>query len=390
MKSSASLSEVAMPRRVKILLACTALGVGGTETYIRDMVRTCTSQYDIHVLCKSMQKGALEAEVLAQNAEVHHLQIGFANPVAFLRLVWFFLQGRYDSVCDFNGSFAGLTMVAAYLARIPRRVAFHRQSREFFEPSWYRNLYLTITRRAVLRFATEILSNSKAALSRAYSPEAAKNRTLRVIYNGLPEPARSLARATRWQPGGYSANGRRFRIATVGRGVASKNHVLLVKALKGMVALGLDVELLLVGRGIEPLVGSEIDSNIADRVIFLGERADIPELLTNVDVFAFPSLSEGQPNALLEAISAGCECVASNLPEIQETVEWLGLEMVLLNPSDEAAWVTEFSRIFWAGNAPAHPDLERIIKSHSRHAQIRSIFSLLGGDSALASTCAGV
>ncbi len=50
--------------------------------------------------------------------------------------------------------------------------------------------------------------------------------------------------------------------------------------------------------------------NISDRVEFMGERKDVPELLSSARIFAFSSLSEGFPNALSEALSHGCACIS--------------------------------------------------------------------------------
>lgn len=52
---------------------------------------------------------------------------------------------------------------------------------------------------------------------------------------------------------------------------------------------------------------------IEHRVIFLGFRTDIPDLLNMSDIFVFPSLQEGLPVALMEAMAAGLPCVASNI-----------------------------------------------------------------------------
>ena len=45
----------------------------------------------------------------------------------------------------------------------------------------------------------------------------------------------------------------------------------------------------------------------------MGYRTDIPELLKASDLFVFPSLQEGLPVALMEAMSCGIPCIASKI-----------------------------------------------------------------------------
>ncbi len=57
---------------------------------------------------------------------------------------------------------------------------------------------------------------------------------------------------------------------------------------------------------------------IKEAVHFLGQRSDIPEVLRALDVFVLPSLSEGHPLALLEAMAAGLPLIASHVGGIPE------------------------------------------------------------------------
>jgi glycosyltransferase involved in cell wall biosynthesis len=51
-----------------------------------------------------------------------------------------------------------------------------------------------------------------------------------------------------------------------------------------------------------------------DRIVrFTGLRDDIPEILARTDIFVLPSYSEGLSNALMEAMSSGCACIASDV-----------------------------------------------------------------------------
>jgi glycosyltransferase EpsF len=52
---------------------------------------------------------------------------------------------------------------------------------------------------------------------------------------------------------------------------------------------------------------------ISDKVKFIGVRNDMPQVLSLIDVFIFPSLHEGFGIVLLEAQAAGCYCVASSV-----------------------------------------------------------------------------
>jgi len=57
------------------------------------------------------------------------------------------------------------------------------------------------------------------------------------------------------------------------------------------------------------------------QVRFLGHRDDIPEILAAADLFVFPSVYEGLPGAVIEAMGLGLPIVASGIPSIRELVE---------------------------------------------------------------------
>lgn len=60
--------------------------------------------------------------------------------------------------------------------------------------------------------------------------------------------------------------------------------------------------------------------HLADRVHQLGPRQDVPQLLKTADIFAFPSRTEGLPNALLEAMAAGLPIVTTDVPGCRDLI----------------------------------------------------------------------
>ena len=70
--------------------------------------------------------------------------------------------------------------------------------------------------------------------------------------------------------------------------------------------------------------GLAAELGIQESVLFLGHRHDIPEVLRAYDVFVLPSVAEGLPGALLEAMATGLPVIASRVggvPEILNTPE---------------------------------------------------------------------
>jgi glycosyltransferase involved in cell wall biosynthesis len=74
---------------------------------------------------------------------------------------------------------------------------------------------------------------------------------------------------------------------------------------------------------------------LGPQVRFLGHRTDIPEILAAADLFVFPSLYEGLPGAVMEAMALGLPIIASNIDAVREVVQE-GCNATLVSPASTA------------------------------------------------------
>lgn len=103
-------------------------------------------------------------------------------------------------------------------------------------------------------------------------------------------------------------------IGHVGRFQLQKNHELLLKIFNDYHKNNQNSVLMLVGNGtLENHIKNLANvMGISNALIFTGVRSDIPELLSAMDYFVFPSLYEGMPNSVIEAQAAGLPCIISD------------------------------------------------------------------------------
>lgn len=128
-------------------------------------------------------------------------------------------------------------------------------------------------------------------------------------------------------------------ILSVGEVNANKNHKVVINILPFFP----DVWYVVCGRG--PLVSEyrklSKQLGVMDRVIFTGYRDDVIDFYTMADIFVFPSLREGLPVALMEAMAMKLVCVASNNRGTEDLLPHSRLRFDACNPNDlrEKLWI---------------------------------------------------
>lgn len=150
-----------------------------------------------------------------------------------------------------------------------------------------------------------------------------------VIFNGI-----DLSKC--WPKQDYACRDA-LKILHIGRFTELKNHIGLVRAFERFHARYPNSRLQLVGDGetkgdIQRYVQ---DHNLSDSVDFLGLQADVYGFLHEADIFTLPSLYEGVPMTLIEAMGTGLPIVATAVGGVPDMLQ-NGVNALLIDPDPEA------------------------------------------------------
>jgi len=135
---------------------------------------------------------------------------------------------------------------------------------------------------------------------------------------------------------GLGLNSKGFVIGTVGWLLPIKGPMHLLKAMSSVWESHPETSLIFVGKG-DLEIGLKEEAHrmgVLDKVIFLGWRDDIPEIMQTIDIFVLPSLNEGMGRVLVEAMAAGKPVVASRVGGILDLIKE-GQNGFLAEPGDE-------------------------------------------------------
>lgn len=303
-----------------IFLLITDFSHGGSERqFVEIATRLDPDRFRVTVGCIA-RRGPFLERLQTQGCTVH--EFNFPSLASLrageqaLRLARLLRSQRTHLLHAFDFYTNLFSLPAAHLAGVPVALASRRDTGAVWSPA--RRFAL----RQAFRLADAIVVNSEAA-RQALQAEGIPPERLRILRNGV-----DLVR--------FSPNGNRARlvrhlgltdgtllVATVSILRAEKDHESLLAAVPEVIRRVPCARFLIVGTGpteaqLRALVAAQ---GLADHVMFLGDRTDIPELLQGVDVFVLPSLTESLPNALLEAMSAARPVVATAVGGIPEVVE---------------------------------------------------------------------
>ena len=325
-------------RPIKVMHVLFSLRTGGTELGVVKLVNSLDGARVTSAICSSKPADALKGR-LAPGVTLFEFNRRDGNDPSFVaQLVRLFRQERPDVVHTHSWGTLYEGLVAARLASVPHVIHGEHgtlDTRRF-------NL---LAQRWAWRRADCVLSVSSRLAERMASEVGYERDRIHVIRNGID--------TARFHPGRRAAARRALGfgdgdavIGTVGRLVPVKDQATLLDALGQLRATQRPFKAVIAGDGPlrGPLESRAAALGLSDCLTFLGERADVEDVLAAIDVFTLSSVSEGLSNTILEAMATGLPVVATRVGGADELVED-GRTGVLVAARDPEALAAQLGRL---------------------------------------------
>jgi len=308
--------------RIRVLHVLSTLLPGGSELSVLRLVGALDARRYRTSVAYLRGEPVLRRDFEAAGAEVVPVRLrSHFDPLCLLRLRALVARGRHDlvhthmDVADFYGALAGRLGGARAVVSTKHAPDEFRTRR-----TWKRYPFLVLERLAY-EMDDAVIVVSQGLAEFLETTERLPRRKMVIIGHGVGvdphvaprDEARSALALPALDP----------LIGCVGRLSPEKGHAFLLRALPAIVAAFPRAGCVLAGDG--PSRASLEDEarrlGMADRVVFLGHRGDVPGILSALDLFVQPSLYEGFGMSLLEAMAARLPIVASRVGGIPEVVD---------------------------------------------------------------------
>jgi len=325
--------------QAKILKFLTVFAVGGTERQFTYVTKGLDhSRFDVRVGCLA-REGEFLKEIQALRLPINEYPIRSLYGPATWRRQWEFAQDlRRDGIrlVHAYGFYPNVFCVAPARLAGCATIASVRDTGAFSNQVKLR----TLAQKTACRIADRVVANSNAVRDWLLGL-GLNEKQIVVIPNGIALSAeRSAAPGVSIRQQYGIAAGAPL-IAVVSRLNRKKGIEYFLQAAAMVSQRFPETRFLIVGGShFDPHYQPSLEAlaaslNVTGRVIFTGERHDIPRLLQEVNVSVLPSLSEGFSNSLLEAMAAGIPVIATDVGGNPEIVQ--DGRTGLLVPSRDAA-----------------------------------------------------
>lgn len=311
---------------------------GGVEKIVHDYVAEITAKHE-NIGFDFVEYGSnfsMEEELVGLGCRVIYLPSRKKNYLAYKRAIKkVFEDTPYLAVW---GNYSGLTnidlMTYGKKYGVPKRIAHSHGTRFYWgSPLMKYVVYILhyYNSMRIRKYVTDFWACSDMAGKFMFPASVQGN--IKIVHNAVSMDCFKYDEGERAEVRkelGITSNA--FIVGHVARMCEVKNQGFLLKIMKEVHEIDPKAKLLFVGTGElnEYLHKLSAELGLEQAVIYLGERSDVPRLLSAMDAFVLCSLAEGLSLSAVEAQAAGVPCVlptsVSSETDISSLVQFLSLE----------------------------------------------------------------
>ena len=313
----------------KILHITGAMNVGGTETMLINLYRKVNKEITFDFISYSDKKAYYDKEIGKLGGTVIRLkapsEVGFIGSIKDISNV-IKESGPYNAVHTHMLFNCGIAMIAAYLSGVKIRVS-HAHTTADSSTSLIRKVYISAMRLLIKVFSTDFLACSDGAGKYLFGNSIVNSKRYKMLPNYIDYEKFINFNDKNKIRSEVGIKEDDIVFGLIGRFITAKNHTFLIDVANEMIQKNNKVKLMLVGTGdFEEEIKEKVKKlGIASNVYFLGIRDDIPAVLSSMNLFILPSISEGLGLVLLESQASKLPCLVSEA--IQPEVD-LGVNLV--------------------------------------------------------------
>jgi glycosyltransferase involved in cell wall biosynthesis len=317
--------------KIKVLQIISSSNIGGAEKMFYELLKYLDKdKFEIYVACPP--DGLMAEDFKKFSEEVNVVDFnGLAASVKTIFLLKKYMKQKQIDVVHthlFSADFAGI--IAAKLASVPYKIStiygYNFRATGQFNLRNIKNYICSFIYKAIYVYCDRITAVS-AAVKEDLSSRGwvrVKEQKIEIIYSAVDfeETVKCSENVGKEYDGIFSDNGQKY-IGMMANFDRVKGHRVLLKAIPGILKKMPNVKFLLTGNGEdrEYIKKRAEKLKIQDNVIFLGVLENAARIISKCDLIVLPSLSEGLPMIIIEAMLFGKPVIASNVGGIPELIK---------------------------------------------------------------------
>ena len=297
---------ISREEKTTVLHLSTSSGPGGAERMISTLT-AALNQGQFRIIVGLFRPGWLQAECEALGVRTSVMPLAGRFNLKWFRACLRFVRREKVALIhahEFSAILCG--WIVAKLAGVPLVATIH--GKNYF----WEKLRRRVTYRLVSRHGTMVVVSQDLKRFVCDKVGVAEKR-VEVIYNGVAPAQMTTDEEIQKCKAELGISGCYPVLGVVGSLYPVKGHRFLLEAMPQILRRWPEARLLVIGRGeLEVSLKEQVELlAIGANVHFLGMLQDVPRLLSLLDAFVLPSLSEGLSLALLEAMASGKPVVAT-------------------------------------------------------------------------------